>query len=133
MSDDHVIPGLSQLDQLEASGADDSIDPELILAQILDNPAMTQYWQRYEIEGQDAISAFYRCGFLEGQQRYILNVPFHPPFQKIPNVSAALVDDTSGRVRITHQQKFGARIEIVLSQPATTAHSCLLEFTAESH
>ncbi len=113
--------------------ADDSIvelDPELMLAQILADTHIKQHWIRTQRDGVDSIASYNRCDFVPGQQRHVWHLSFFPPFNFIPEIEARAAEDADLRVRVTDRQKFGARLEIVLPQPAVANLSVLIEATA---
>jgi hypothetical protein len=105
-------------------------DPELMLAQVLENPGVSQILIRHRTATEETLSVHVRCQFAAGQQRFTLHVPFYPHFSSIPEVAASIFDDTGGRTRITDRQKFGTRIEITLDQPAESIQQVLIEVTA---
>ena len=106
------------------------LDPELMLAQLLADPHMMQHWVRTHRDGVDSIATYNRCNFVPGQQRSVWHLSFLPPFSFIPEIEARAVEDVDLRVRVTDRQKFGARLEIVLPQPAAADLSVLIEATA---
>lgn len=108
------------------------LDPELLLAQLLEDPSLTQHLVRHRFETEETLVTYLRCEIAANLQRYILHVPFYPHFQAIPQVRASLFDDTSARVRVTDQQKFGARIEITLDHPASSDSQVMLEVSASA-
>lgn len=105
-------------------------DPELLSEQILADPHLVQHLVRTRQDGVEAITAFFRCEFSPGQQRYVLHVPFSPAFPGIPVVHATVSEREDVRVRITDNQKFGARLEVVLPHPAKSANSLIVEVIA---
>ncbi len=106
------------------------LDPELMLAQLLADPHRIQHWVRTHRDGVDSIATYNRCDFVLGQQRYVWHLSFLPPFSFIPEIEARAAEDVDLRVRVTDRQKFGARLEIVLPQPAVANLSVLIEATA---
>jgi len=102
------------------------------LEQILADSNLSQHWTRSVRDGLETIVAYYRCQFSVGQQRYVLLIPFQPALKEIPKTTANVIDDFDARVRITDLQKFGARLEIVLAQPATVSVHLLVEVIASA-
>jgi hypothetical protein len=130
-----VSPLNAGLFGLEDDGEDELVDPELILQQILEDPGLTQYITRNEVEGVVAITAYYRVRFQSGQSRQVLHVPFSPPLQVVPIVEVQAVEQEGVRVRITDCQKFGLRAEIIWAPQDATIHQsperdCLVEVIA---
>lgn len=107
-------------------------DAEMILQQVLEDPSVSQFSIRHGFEAEDTLSTYVRCDFAEGQQRYILHVPFYPHFGNIPQVTATIFDENAGRARVTDQQKFGSRVEITLDGPTTSAQRILVEVIASA-
>ena len=83
---------------------------------------ITQKIVRSQCDGTDRIVAIFRCDLEAGQDKFVLNVPIHPPMENVPEVEAVIIHG-SGRTRITDRKKFGVRIE--LSAPANSTESQL--------
>jgi len=104
-----------------------AIDPELMLEQILNDPSLVQHIVRTQTADTETIVAYFRCSFSVDQQRTILHIPFSPPLSNVPSVEAMVVENEIARVRVTDQQKFGARLEVVLPEPAASPSRLLVE------
>lgn len=111
---------------------DETWDAEVLIGQMLADPSLVQYVTRHHQDGLDSIAGYFRCQIEANQQRYILHVPFYPHFTRIPQVTASLTADREGRVRITDQQRFGTRIEVVLDQPAVNLQWIMVEVFASA-
>lgn len=92
-------------------------DAEVMLEHVFADPTITQYLIRNQRDGLDTVCFYQRCQFSLGQQRLVLHFPFYPPFKQTPEVLVSVLDAEKVRTRITDQQKFGARVEIILNQP----------------
>jgi hypothetical protein len=112
------------------------IDPELMLEQTLADPNLVQHIVRSNQDGIESIVGYFRCEFLAGQQRYVLHAPFSPALGAVPAIEAMVADEEclqdSVRVRVTDKQKFGARLEVVLVEPAKKPISLLVEVIASA-
>ncbi len=124
-------------DDLNDSSLDDGfIDPELMLEQTLADPDLVQHVVRTKRDGAETIVGYFRCEFAPGQQRHVLHVPFMPAMATVPAIEAMVTEESSlpesVRVRVTDQQRFGGRMEIVLPEPAVSALSVLVEVIAHA-
>jgi len=98
-------------------------DQELVIGQLLSDPSFTQITTRCQRDGMDTICHYHRCQRPQHQARLILHFPFYPPFEGVPEVQINFMDQVEGRIRITDQQKFGARVEIVLNLSSLSSES----------
>ena len=119
------MDAIHQLDGAQHTGFEQDI--EIVLA----NPALKQHIVRTETDNVDRIVAYVRCGFQPGQQRQILHFPIYPAMEGIPNVQAMGVDE-SIRLRVTDNQKFGVRLEILLDEVASEPIYVLVELVISS-
>jgi hypothetical protein len=119
-------------DALSDGALDESseIDLEMMLAQILADPNLVQHVMRTRRDGVETLTAYFRCEFLPGQQRYVLHVPFSPAFTEMPVVNAMVTERSDVRIRITDCQKFGARMEVVLPPSDGSESSLMVEVIA---
>lgn len=92
---------------------------------------ITQQYNRYCRDGTDCVCGIFRCEFEPLQRRFALHVPIHPPMKNLPEVEAIGID-CDLRTRVTDCQKFGVRIEVVLSEVATTQHFNFLDVVISS-
>lgn len=111
---------------------DETVDPELMLEQILANPELTQQLTRTVGDGNESVVAYFRCRIEPAQQRVVLHLPLVPPMERRPEVEASIMDDVPGRVRITDRQRFGIRLEIVLSESIREEMNLLVEIVASA-
>ena len=96
----------------------------------MDDPNLMQWITRRLNQELDTYVGNFRCVFLPGQQRYTLHCVFHPVFDLLPEIEAYCMEDEDVRVRITNTAKFGVRAEVVLSEPAASRRSVLVELIA---
>lgn len=115
---------------LDQNDDDSFIDPEMLMQQVLNDPKMVQHITRTRQDGCETIVAYFRLSFEPNQQRQVLHLPFTPPLTSIPSVSAEVVEQQDGRVRITDVQKFGVRAEIILPMVDDHVTCRLIEVTA---
>ena len=124
----------NSLNSLEEPGVNDShvdeLDPELVLQQILENPALSQHVTRTVEEDRETVIGYYRVGFSPKQLRQVLHVSFSPPLRSLPTIEAHATDSDGIRIRVTDTQKFGVRIEIIRSTPNDNADQVLVEVIA---
>jgi hypothetical protein len=106
------------------------IDLEVMLAQVLADPNLVQHVMRTRNDGVETMTAYFRCDFSPGQQRYVLHVPFSPAFLEVPIVNSMFTEGSDGRIRVTDCQKFGARLEVILPPSGGSESSLLVEVIA---
>ncbi|MCH2182888.1 MAG: hypothetical protein MK108_12865 [Mariniblastus sp.] len=99
---------------------------------ILEDSGVMQQVSRTVQDGWDTLMGYYRCPFEGGQRRSILHVVFQPAMPSLPEVETMVLDVDNVRVRLTDIKVYGLRIEVVLSQPATSDMSVLIEVIAAS-
>lgn len=99
---------------------------------ILDDSGVMQQVSRTVQDGWDTVMGYYRCRFEQGQRRSVLHVVFQPAMPSLPEVETMVLDVDNVRVRLTDIKVYGLRVEVVLSQPATSDMSVLIEVIAAS-
>ncbi|QEG23937.1 hypothetical protein [Mariniblastus fucicola] len=114
----------------EAPILDQPETPEL-QDQFLADTTLTYLGSRTTSRGEngqdiDALIEYHRLEVLPNQSRIILHLVFRPDFETAPTIDVNLVD-VSGRTRITQCSRFGARIEITLSQRQSSASIICVE------
>ena len=97
---------------------------------ILEDTGVTQQVSRTVQDGWDTVMGYYRCSFEPGQRRSILHVAFQPAMPSTPEVETMVLDTDDARIRLTDSKVYGLRIEVVLSQPAASNMSVLIEVIA---
>jgi len=97
---------------------------------IFQDPGLMQQVSRTEQDGFDNLVGYFRCQFECGQQRAVLHVVIQPAMPNLPEVETMVVDAENVRVRLTDIKVYGVRAEIVLSQPAASRMSILVEVIA---
>ena len=97
---------------------------------IFQDPGLMQQVSRTEQDGFDTLVGYFRCQFECGQQRAVLHVVIQPAMPNLPEVETMVVDAENVRVRLTDIKVYGVRAEIVLSQPAASRMSILVEVIA---
>jgi hypothetical protein len=90
-----------------------------------------QQWNRTLADGRDLIAGIFRCDFEPGQQRYALSIPIHPALADIPCVEAICLE-RDARVRQTDCQRFGVRLEIVLSETSDQVQPVFVDVVISS-
>ncbi len=68
-------------------------------------------------DGHEVIHGALRAAFSTGQRVAIEHVVFCPSLDHIPKVSATVLDELESSVRATHVYRYGARLEVKLSEP----------------
>ncbi|MEE2825380.1 MAG: hypothetical protein VYE64_01995, partial [Planctomycetota bacterium] len=97
---------------------------------ILEDTGVTQQVSRTVQDGWDTVMGYYRCPFEPGQRRSIVHVAFQPAMPSTPEVETMVLDADDARIRLTDSKVYGLRIEVVLSQPAASNTSVLIEVIA---
>ena len=117
----------------QAAANDESeIDPEMALEVLLGDPKLTQLLVRRQEDGVESITGYYRLPVEADQQRVSWHVPFVPPMLTLPACTADPVDRSDVRIRFTNVQKFGARAEMILSNPSDSNGSVLVTINIQS-
>ncbi len=116
----------------QSSAIEDEAEFEHSAISILNDPQISQQLTRRKTDGFDTLIGYFRCPFKALQQRFVLHIPLYPAMGEVPEVEAAVVDCDQATTRITDQQKFGLRLEIVLARPSSDAKQLLVEVTAYS-
>lgn len=99
---------------------------------ILNDPDISLQLTRRAADEFDTLIGFFRCQFESQQQRFALHVPIYPAMNEIPEVEAVVLDCDDAKIRVTDRQKFGLRLEIVLSEPCPAMRKLVVEVTAYS-
>ena len=99
---------------------------------VFDDPSLTQQVSRTERDGFDTLVGYYRCQFESGQQRAVLHAVIQPAMNQVPEVETIVVVGDNVRVRLTDIKVYGVRAEMVLSRPASSPMSVLVEVIATS-
>lgn len=97
----------------------------------LSRAGIFQQWNRVQVDGHDQITGIFRCDFEPLQQRYALNIPIHPALANIPSVEAICLE-RAARIRKTDCQKFGVRLEVVLSETLNQAQVLFVDVVISS-
>ena len=105
-------------------------DEAVDIVSIFQDPGLMQQVSRTEQDGFDTLVGYFRCKFECGQQRAVLHVVIQPAMPSLPEVETMVVDAENVRVRLTDIKVYGLRAEIVLSQPAASGMSILIEVIA---
>lgn len=83
--------------------------------------------------GIEQVQGWVALDFVPGQRQQVAHVAFCPPFERVPDVQAALRDDpaaSAARISVTHALPQGARIEVRLAGPAPAARRQIVEYRA---
>ena len=129
-SNEHLLRhslGIVDGDSYEEEAAE-TIDGQQIVDYLLSEPDVTQHVTRRNCDSVESMTGYYRCKFEPSQERVVLHVPIHPPMAHVPKVEAMFVEPVdSFRVRVTDQQKFGARLEIIRATGQDQPTSVMVE------
>ncbi len=106
---------LSPCDELEVEPA------------IYSDPAIRQQMIRSVDGDEDCVSVTTRVTIAAGADREVLHIPIYPPFETIPEVEAFVVSGNELRIRVTQKQRFGLRLEAVLTRPTGGAVESVIE------
>jgi hypothetical protein len=90
-----------------------------LLEQFLADESLQHLISRTETVAEDGTAQetfvqYHRVSIASNQTRFVIHLAFQPDLKGIPTVDANLMD-IAGRARITHATKFGARIEMSLT------------------
>lgn len=103
----------------------DSLELESDLAAMIAD-GVTQKIVRTVKDGHEMIAGIFRCDLDPGQTRYVLNVPIYPALSTVPSVESMVFED-GVRTRITNCEKFGIRVELVISDADHSFKSIFVE------
>jgi len=81
-------------------------------------------------EGHEAIRGMLLAEFRPSERQTTLHVGFCPPFERLPEIEANVVDDSETDVRITQVFHHGAQFELRLPEPASESTTVEIEFFA---
>jgi hypothetical protein len=81
-------------------------------------------------DGREIVHGMLRVSFAAGQRTAIEHLAFCPLLCGTPQLSAAAVDELDCSVRVTQAYRYGARLEVKLSEPCEAAMQVLLRFRA---
>ena len=120
---DQINPGdlEARLNSLGSDSApashDDAQNPSL-LDQFLSDPELAFLGSRSSEVNEagepfETVTEYHRISLDASQSRVILHLAFRPDLTQTPAVEVNLID-SEGRIRITHNTRFGSRIEISL-------------------
>lgn len=118
---------------LQLTGDESLLDEDAeIEPAILSDTSIRQQVVRSVIEDEDFVSAISRVSVQAGADREVVHLPIHPPFATIPEVDAFVISGAESRIRVTQKQRFGLRLEVVLSRPAAATVETVIEVIARS-
>jgi hypothetical protein len=80
--------------------------------------------------GHDAIRGTLIAEFEPGARQTTLHIAFCPPFERLPEIDANLVDDSDAELKLTQAFHHGAQFEVRLPEEAEEIMSVELEFYA---
>jgi hypothetical protein len=108
-----VIPSLSAGDPIEESGT--------LLQQLI---------RTRDANGCEVVHGKLAAEFVAGQRTTIVHVGFCPPFERLPQVEAEVVDGPDASVQVAQMLHNGARLEVRLPEAAAEAVNVSLEIVA---
>jgi hypothetical protein len=91
-----------------------------------------QQSRRRTTDGQEVIHGVLRASFSVGQRVAIEHLVFCPHLEKVPKVSAVVLDELESSARATHVYRFGARLEIKLSEPCEDPLEVVVQYNVSS-
>jgi hypothetical protein len=80
--------------------------------------SVQQQFVRERTQNGEVIRGTLRAAIAAGQQVAIAHLVFCPALDEVPAIEAELTGDIDGSVRATHAFRYGARLEIKLSEPS---------------
>jgi hypothetical protein len=89
---------------------------------------LQQLTRRRKSNGQEEIQGTARVPFAMGQRTAIEHLVFCPMLATVPIVTVAPLNDSHGAARATHVYRYGARLEIKLSEPCDEPCSMLVRY-----
>ncbi len=92
---------------------------------------VSQQLTRTDLEDGESVEGLLRAVFAAGERTTALHVAFCPPLVHSPEVTVAQRSGESVTLKVTQAEKFGCRIELRRSAPASTsAGDVVVHFTA---
>jgi hypothetical protein len=128
--DDESIP---DHEHLLANEPAESCDQEIELEPpIFSDESIRQQTTRSWVDGADCLSVSARVVIPAGADREVVHIPIQPAFATVPDVEAFVISGADMRIRVTHRQKFGLRLELVLAKPSSEAAESIIEIVSLS-
>ena len=91
-------------------------------------------WQHYTrqrvSDGQEFVHGTFCASFVAGQRTAIEHLVFCPMLAAVPQITAVALDESDCTVRATHIYRYGARLEIRLSEPCEEPGDVLVRYEA---
>src|SRR4029079_15317041 len=100
---------------------EDDANPERVLQQL------TRF---RTAEGKDTIRGTVVAEFAVGERQTTVYIGFCPPFERLPQVEANIIDDFDAEVKLAQVLHNGAQLDVRLSEPAEDALTVSIEFFA---
>jgi hypothetical protein len=86
---------------------------------------------RYRLaDGREAVRGILRADFAAGQRSTTLYVAFCPPFERLPQVDASVLDGPPATVKLPQVLHQGAQIEVRLAEMANCQQSVTVRLSA---
>jgi ABC-type multidrug transport system fused ATPase/permease subunit len=86
--------------------------------------------RHHTADGREIVHGVLRVSFAAGQRTVIEHLAFCPLLCATPQISATAVDELDCSVRVTHVYRYGARLEVKLSEPCELSMQVLVRFRA---
>jgi hypothetical protein len=93
------------------------LDEAVELDEPLSPDIRQQQTRRRTADGREVVQGVLRVPFSVGQRVAIEHLVFCPVLDRVPKVSATVLDELESSARATHVYRYGARLEIKLSEP----------------
>ncbi len=123
----------SSTHQQEKVESDDDVD---FVHQFLSDESLDYAETRTasEVDGIEycTIVQLFRIHVLPNQSRLVIHPSFRPDLPSPPVIEASCID-REARMRVTHKETFGARLEINLSSPEPTNSFCCIEVVSTAN
>ncbi len=74
----------------------------------------------------ETATSLQKIRFAVQQQRHVLHLAFEPDLCQTPQVQARIVIG-GGRIKVTHAEKFGVRLEVILPTPSDDLNEVVIE------
>jgi hypothetical protein len=93
--------------------------------------AIRQQFTRSRLDGErELVHGTIHVGFSTGQRTAIEHLVFCPMFATLPAMRVETLDESGGVARATHVYRYGARLEVKLSEPCDEPFEALVRYEA---
>jgi hypothetical protein len=81
-------------------------------------------------DGREVIHGSLRASFAIGQRVAVEHVVFCPMLDRVPKISVVVLDELESSARATHVYRYGARLEVKLSEPCEEPLEVVVQYDA---